>query len=197
MSKRTGLTGAHLLGYCIQYPTNSEFKVTDMLLCATVRKVQFSSKKHFKQDKICRVDMMSCCFFKTNVVNHSCISWSMMSLLTFITLVSNFENHVVSFLIKSCHFHQNRGPSGTERPWHEAQMQNSDSSSGLVIEKSQRTSQQPHWCGQVPTTTSHTMPFQTTTTSVGPVDLVKTWNGFWSELLLVFGTRSLKRWLTH
>lgn len=34
-------------------------------------------------------------------------------------------------------------------------------------------SQQLHWCGQVPTTTPGTVPFQMTATGAGPVDLGK------------------------
>lgn len=34
-------------------------------------------------------------------------------------------------------------------------------------------SQQLHWCGQVPTTASSTVPFQRTTTALGPVGLRK------------------------
>lgn len=58
-----------------------------------------------------------------------------------------------------------------------------------------RMSQQFHWCGQVPTTTPGTVPFQMTTTGVGPVDLGKSWTGLleWTT----FPAREPKKWFTH
>ncbi len=55
-------------------------------------------------------------------------------------------------------------------------------------------SQQLHWCGQVPTTTSSTVPFQMTTTGVGPVDLGKAGLEFGVDY---FSTRRQKGCFTH
>lgn len=59
VSTYTGLTGAHLLGYCIQYPANSGFKVT----VKTVWEKQTLGRleKQVKLVKCTMWDTMSCC----------------------------------------------------------------------------------------------------------------------------------------
>lgn len=84
------------------------------------------------------------------------------------------KNHAVSSLTKSCHFEQSGSPPGAKRPCHRVQMWWYESVIvPAVWPQGGRLSQQLHWCGQAPTTTSSTAPFQMTTTAVGPVELGK------------------------
>lgn len=57
-----------------------------------------------------------------------------------------------------------------------------------------RMSQQKHWCGQVTTTTPGTVPFQMTTTGVGPVDLGKAGLDFGVDY---FSTTEPKKWFMY
>lgn len=107
----TGLTGAHLLGYCIQHPTNRAFKVT-------VNSVPAAIVRAFKGSKMHLVRFAMPYFFLIKTNSHCFMNESLIHLLLSLRILSQG----LCFFTESCHLHLSCSPWGPDNPWHRAQM---------------------------------------------------------------------------